>query len=58
MGKTQITKKQNGQIIVVGDVFLCDEEGNEIPHGERFTLCGCGKSKKAPICDGSHKEPF
>ena len=33
-----------------------DEEGNEIPHGDRFTLCGCGKSQKLPFCDGAHKE--
>lgn len=56
MGKIQITRKPSGQLLVEGAVILLDEEGKEIPHGERFTLCGCGKSKKAPICDGSHKE--
>lgn len=56
MGKTQITRKPSGQLLVEGAVILLDEAGKEIPHGERFTLCGCGKSKKAPICDGSHKE--
>ena len=34
---------------------LTDVEGNKIPHGEKFTLCGCTKSKKLPFCDGSHK---
>ncbi|MDA0922553.1 MAG: CDGSH iron-sulfur domain-containing protein [Flavobacteriia bacterium] len=56
MGKIQITRKPSGQLLVEGAVILLDEKGNKIPHGERFTLCGCGKSKKAPICDGSHKE--
>ncbi len=56
MEKTKIIRKNNGQMIVEGNVLLTDEAGNEIPHRERFTLCGCGKSKTAPICDGSHKE--
>jgi len=40
---------------VQGKVQLTDEEGNEIKHGARFSLCGCTKSKNLPFCDGSHK---
>jgi CDGSH-type Zn-finger protein len=53
--KVQILRKEMGQIVINGDVRLTDEEGNEILHGTRFTMCGCGKSNKLPFCDGSHK---
>ena len=55
MKTTRIYRKDKGQIVVHGDVNLTDIEGNKIPHGEKFTLCGCAKSKKLPFCDGSHK---
>jgi CDGSH-type Zn-finger protein len=55
LGKTHIFRKEKGQIIIEGAVKLTDDQGNEIPHGERFTLCGCGKSQKLPFCDGAHK---
>ena len=50
-----IYRKDKGQIVIQGKVQLTDAEGNKIPHGEKFTLCGCTKSKKLPFCDGSHK---
>ena len=50
-----IFRKDKGQIVIHGKVQLTDAEGNKIPHGEKFTLCGCTKSKKLPFCDGSHK---
>ena len=50
-----IFRKDKGQIVIQGKVQLTDAEGNKIPHGEKFTLCGCTKSKKLPFCDGSHK---
>ena len=57
MGKKipHIFRKDKGQIVIHGKVQLTDAEGNKIPHGEKFTLCGCTKSKKLPFCDGSHK---
>ena len=50
-----ISRKEKGQIVIQGEVNLTDIKGNKIPHGERFTLCGCAKSKNLPFCDGSHK---
>ena len=50
-----IYRKDKGQIVIQGKVQLTDADGNKIPHGEKFTLCGCTKSKKLPFCDGSHK---
>ena len=52
---THIFRKEKGQIVVQGEVNLTDVNGKNIPHGDRFTLCGCGKSNKLPFCDGSHK---
>ena len=49
--KVNIFRKPKGQIVISGKVFLTDLEGNEIPHGDRFTLCGCGKSKRLPFCN-------
>jgi len=51
----KIFRKSNGPIVVQGKVELTDEEGNEIKHGPRFSLCGCTKSKNLPFCDGTHK---
>lgn len=51
----RIYRKDKGQIVVEGKVNLTDLEGNPIKHGNRFTLCGCTKSKDMPFCDGSHK---
>jgi CDGSH-type Zn-finger protein len=51
----RISRKPNGQIVVEGKVNLTDLEGNPIKHRDRFTLCGCTKSKDMPFCDGSHK---
>ena len=50
-----IYRKDKGQIVIHGEVRLTDVNGNKIPHGGKFTLCGCTKSKKLPFCDGSHK---
>ena len=54
--KVHIFRKSKGQIVINGAVLLTDEKRNELPHGERFTLCGCGRSKRMPFCDSSHKE--
>ena len=54
--KVHVFRKSKGQIVIEGPVILTDEDGNELPHGERFSLCGCGKSAKMPFCDGAHKE--
>ena len=51
----RIFRKAKGQIVVHGNVKLTDEEGRDLKQGDRFTLCGCSKSKNLPFCDGSHK---
>ena len=59
---------ENGPYIVEGDVPLFEKaieprdggyvwrDVREIPHGEVYALCRCGRSGGAPFCDGkSHK---
>lgn len=53
--KPHLFRKAAGPIVVIGDVHLTDEDGNELPHGPRFSLCSCGQSAKMPFCDGAHK---
>ncbi len=51
-----IFRKPLGPIVIDGPVDLTDAEGNPLPHGPKFTLCGCGKSQRMPYCDSSHKD--
>lgn len=56
-----ITIKPRGPIVITGPVDLRDEAGNPIPlpPGKPVTpikLCGCGRSRIRPFCDGTHKE--
>ena len=63
-----ITITDGGPYIVRGNVPLFEkrivrrgglyvwEDVREIPHGETYALCRCGKTRDAPFCDGgSHK---
>ena len=54
--QVKIYRKIKGQIVIEGKVLLSDENGNKIPQGDKFTLCGCGKSKRLPFCDSSHND--
>ncbi|UOQ84186.1 CDGSH iron-sulfur domain-containing protein [Gracilibacillus salinarum] len=54
--KVQLKVRDNGSILVTGDVELVDAEGNPFPTKQKFSLCRCGASKNKPFCDGSHKE--
>ena len=54
--QVKIYREIKGQIVIEGKVLLSDENGNKIPQGDKFTLCGCGKSKRLPFCDSSHND--
>ncbi len=50
--------RENGPLVVEGDVRLIDHEGNPFvpPAGKaKVALCRCGASATKPFCDGSHK---
>jgi uncharacterized Fe-S cluster protein YjdI/CDGSH-type Zn-finger protein len=46
---------RNGPIVIQGKFDLIDEDGQAIPHSGRVSLCRCGGTQKAPLCDGTHK---
>ncbi|SDJ82918.1 CDGSH iron-sulfur domain-containing protein [Sediminibacillus albus] len=54
--KTIIQVRDNGSILVKGDVELLDAEGNVYETKPAFSLCRCGASSNKPFCDGTHKE--
>ncbi len=60
-GPVRITIKPSGSILIEVPVVLVDAEGNEIPQPipkrpGTVKLCGCGRSRSKPFCDGSHNE--
>jgi len=54
--EAQITPYRDGPLLVRGPFRMTDQDGNEIAAGrETVALCRCGKSRKRPFCDGTHK---
>jgi uncharacterized Fe-S cluster protein YjdI len=53
--KTIITLVKNGSIRISGDFILINEDNEPVATESSISLCRCGKSKKHPFCDGSHK---
>jgi CDGSH-type Zn-finger protein len=47
---------KSGSMRFTGTADFVDSEGNFLERRTDFKLCGCGRSKEAPFCDGSHKE--
>ena len=55
-GPTQITVCQDGPLLIRGPVEIVDDDGHIIPRNRpTIALCRCGKSRTAPLCDGTHK---
>jgi len=51
-----ITPYRDGPLLVRGPVQLVDPGGRPIPcQRDPIALCRCGKSKRKPFCDGTHK---
>ena len=52
----RITPYRDGPLLVRGPFTLVDQEGEEIEVGQRtIALCRCGRSRRKPFCDGTHK---
>ncbi len=47
---------KSGSMRFTGTADFVDSDGNVIESKSDFKLCGCGRSKEKPFCDGSHKE--
>ncbi|MDX2120418.1 MAG: CDGSH iron-sulfur domain-containing protein [Gemmatimonadota bacterium] len=57
----RITIKPSGSILIESPAVILDAAGHEIPQPTQkrpgtVKLCGCGRSKGKPFCDGSHNE--
>ena len=53
----RVVIKTNGSIRLEGEYEVFDAEGNRFDLNGRthLSLCRCGRTKDAPLCDGSHK---
>jgi len=52
----RISVYPDGPMLIRGDIPLVDEEGNELCARRKVVaLCRCGRSRLAPLCDGSHQ---
>ncbi len=54
---TKIRIRNNGPLVVEGDVTLVDASDKPFGFGGRATisLCRCGHSANKPFCDGAHR---
>lgn len=46
-----------GPLWVTGNIPVERADGQQFETRNRVTLCGCGRSKHKPLCDGSHRIP-
>jgi CDGSH-type Zn-finger protein len=58
MAEVEIKVRDDGPYKVTGPIRLVDAEGGvlELPEGETIALCRCGRSRKKPFCDASHRD--
>lgn len=54
-GKLVITEVKDGPLDIEGPFEIVDAQGELLFRGNRARLCRCGKSKRMPFCDMSHK---
>lgn len=52
----KVSCAKNGPLLVKGEIYLEDAEGNRIETSQNVALCRCGASTNKPFCDGSHKK--
>jgi uncharacterized Fe-S cluster protein YjdI len=51
----EIQVMPNGPLMVAGSFILIGEDGNELTTARIVSFCRCGKTLKAPFCDGTHR---
>jgi CDGSH-type Zn-finger protein len=52
----RITPYRDGPLLVRGPVSLFSQDGTAIAcDRDPVALCRCGRSKRKPFCDGTHK---
>lgn len=58
MASIYLRFRENGSIIIdlpAGTAFVLDGEMQTLERA-KLALCRCGRSRRKPLCDGSHKE--
>jgi len=58
MPSVNIRCRENGPLVVEGEVTLTDHQGNRFvidASKPALALCRCGISKNKPFCDGEHR---
>jgi Uncharacterized conserved protein len=58
MTDVKIQARDNGPLMVDGEVELVDGQGNVMETKKQCYLCRCGLSTNAPYCTGAHKRKF
>lgn len=54
--EVKITPYRDGPLLVRGPFRLVDQDGRDIDIDRRtVALCRCGRSRRKPFCDGTHK---
>jgi len=59
MSDVRIRCRENGPLVVEGQVTIVDHQGNPFPlSGDKpnVALCRCGHSANKPFCDGAHRQ--
>jgi CDGSH-type Zn-finger protein len=52
----RITPYRDGPLLVRGPFIITDQDGNDVDiHQATVALCRCGRSRRKPFCDGTHK---
>lgn len=54
--ETKVEVKENGPLLVHGNIKVKDKSGNEEAKKRITAFCRCGSSKNKPYCDGTHNE--
>ena len=51
----EIVSYADGPFLVRGPFEVVGEDGTKLTDRRVVALCGCGRSRLAPFCDGTHK---
>jgi len=54
--KTKVQVKNNGPLLVAGDLVVTNADGTEEQKTRMTAFCRCGASANKPYCDGAHNE--
>lgn len=53
-GPVEISARENGSVMVVGNLEVVGADGSRVARTGKSWLCRCGASGNKPFCDGSH----